>query len=66
MAEHHMKLTDVALRQEHNVRDHAGFTSWEGRRSVQRWKDEGFGGRREEDTNESDLFYKLLTLIWWG
>lgn len=52
MAEHDMKLTDVALRQEHNVPDHASLTSWEGRWSVQRWKEEGFGGRRAEDTNE--------------
>lgn len=47
MAEHDMKLTDVALRQEHNVRDHASLTSWEGRRSIQRWKKEGFGGRKK-------------------
>lgn len=56
MAEHYMKRTDVALRQEHDVRDHASFTSWEGRRSVQGWKDEGIGGRREEDTGDLDHF----------
>lgn len=29
MAEHRMKLTDVEIGQEHDVRDHASFSSWE-------------------------------------